>query len=880
MASPTPYNRTYSFNDFQASNPSSPLPGVQVDNELENVEQSLNEAIDAINDVRRSDGALKNGIVTVDSLDPTVKAGVGAGALASAAAAAASADAASDSAVAAAASATAADGSATAASGYAGNALTSRNEASGFSDDAAAMAVAAAGYRDFAAAWASAEEGVDVDDGVNPVGKSSYHWAQVALGAATGALPDGSVSETKILDGAVTRAKLAAAVTDELDRAGAVADRTAVKSLNTTEVTNAYLKEPGREGQFVWKSGDYSDETDADTLEAVYIKADAVAATAGAWVRVAADWKDTGTVSPYRLLNLRWFGYKADDATDNTAAVNAAIAIANLTGFTTIVVPVGVGRVGAVNAITKSEVRFKAEGASGHSVLKGTAENMLQWGSAASPVIAGGGADGIAWQGSSSLTQRLIVVENAGDLSFNDNVLGLGVATLAQFGTANGTTNIVHWNNLTGRVPNIAAPLFILNSGGGFFMSSSVFYNQAFDGGGSAVDGRYCIFANGSWNTISVRSTFTYLFDYMLFGYMQSGMTLGDIALENNWFDEMNQSIVLVAEAGGAVGNCSITNVEMTGKKGDAISVSGPGYFTRIDIRGCPIREMKKNGIAIYSPVEVANISENTVSQVNEPCNFTGSISGTTLTVTGRTGNPGGTLAVGDVVQAAGVTAGTTITALGTGKGLEGTYTVNISQTVAERAMSTSTGHYAALYMAAGSDVVILANNNFGQNGDALGEGYGAYGVLIEGCNRLRESNNAATGLTANWNVAGIGNGSSFESFWMPFTPTLSSSGGGAFGSAVASGIYQRTGNTVRYAVTGDIVTVGAATGFLQYTLPVAAEAALAVSHIGAGTSASALAYSRVNSGGVTGSLVKFDVTATATVLGEFNASGEYRCAA
>lgn len=209
MANPTPYERTYSFTDYQASNPSAPLPGLQVDNELENVETSLGQAIDAIKDVRRSDGKLKNGIVTVDSLSPAVAAGVGTGALASAEAAAASADAASDSAVAAAASATAASGSATAASGYASNALTSRNEASGFSDDSAAAASLSQTARDYASKWATEAEGVDVDDGVNPVGKSSYHWAQVALGAATGALPDNSVTETKILDGAVTTNKIA-----------------------------------------------------------------------------------------------------------------------------------------------------------------------------------------------------------------------------------------------------------------------------------------------------------------------------------------------------------------------------------------------------------------------------------------------------------------------------------------------------------------------------------------------------------------------------------------------------------------------------------------------------------------------------------------------
>lgn len=209
MANPTPYERTYSFTDYQAGNPSAPLPGIQVDNELENIENSLGEAIDAIKDVRRSDGALKNGIVTVDSLDATVAAGVGTGALASAAAAAASADAASDSAVAAAASATAAAGSATSASGYAGDALTSRNEAATEKTLAQTARTGAQTARDYAYQWSSAAEGVDVNDGVNPVNKSAYHWAQVALAAATATIPDGSITTIKLANLAVTTGKIA-----------------------------------------------------------------------------------------------------------------------------------------------------------------------------------------------------------------------------------------------------------------------------------------------------------------------------------------------------------------------------------------------------------------------------------------------------------------------------------------------------------------------------------------------------------------------------------------------------------------------------------------------------------------------------------------------
>lgn len=93
------------------------------------------------------------------------------------------------------------------------------------------------------------------------------------------------------------------------------ATRTALKAINTATHTAAYLRESGREGQFIWTLGDFSAQIAADTSEGIYIKADAVAATVGAWVRVI-----TGHILP------KWFG-----GTD-TAAINAASTMAKLIG--------------------------------------------------------------------------------------------------------------------------------------------------------------------------------------------------------------------------------------------------------------------------------------------------------------------------------------------------------------------------------------------------------------------------------------------------------------------------------------------------------------------------------------------------------------------
>jgi hypothetical protein len=66
---------------------------------------------------------------------------------------------------------------------------------------------------------------------------------------------------------------------------------------------------------------------------------------------------------------------------------------------------------------------------------------------------------------------------------------------------------------------------------------------------------------------------------------------------------------------------------------------------------------------------------------------FTGSISGTTLTVSAVTS---GTVLVGQQITGSGISSGTIITALGTGTGGAGTYTVNNSQTVSSTTITAT----------------------------------------------------------------------------------------------------------------------------------------------------------------------------------------------
>jgi hypothetical protein len=97
LANPSRYVVSYNFSAFQETQPSTPLPAVQVDVQLADIQTSTTELRDAIMDIRRSDGALMNGIVTEDSLaadllDQLLAESRADEAAASAAAAAASAD--------------------------------------------------------------------------------------------------------------------------------------------------------------------------------------------------------------------------------------------------------------------------------------------------------------------------------------------------------------------------------------------------------------------------------------------------------------------------------------------------------------------------------------------------------------------------------------------------------------------------------------------------------------------------------------------------------------------------------------------------------------------------------------------------------------------
>jgi len=114
---------------------------------------------------------------------------------------------------------------------------------------------------------------------------------------------------------------------------------------------------------------------------------------------------------------------------------------------------------------------------------------------------------------------------------------------------------------------------------------------------------------------------------------------------------------------------------------------------------------------------------------------FTGSTSGTTLTVSAITN---GALAVGQVLFGVGVTQETVITALGTGTGGTGTYTINISQPLASRQMNSATAGAVITGAISGTTLTV----------SAVSSGTLAVGMTIQGA-----------GVTANTIITALGTG-------------------------------------------------------------------------------------------------------------------------
>lgn len=137
-----------------------------------------------------------------------------------------------------------------------------------------------------------------------------------------------------------------------------------------------WLAEAGREGLFQFSTGDKSALVTADPRQGVYIApSTSPTGTAGAWVRKI----------QHPGFNVRWFGCAADDATDDSAAFTAAIALLKVLavnddgtykGSDRLRVPAGSYYMGTTTLDITHMLIIEGEGAG----LDGGKSSKLRWG--------------------------------------------------------------------------------------------------------------------------------------------------------------------------------------------------------------------------------------------------------------------------------------------------------------------------------------------------------------------------------------------------------------------------------------------------------------------------------------------------------------------
>jgi hypothetical protein len=409
------------------------------------------------------------------------------------------------------------------------------------------------------------------------------------------------------------------------------ATRAALKAVDTTTTTQVTLTEAGRTGLFVWTAGNYTTAIATDTNEGVYIKADAIAASAGAWVRQF----------DFTNFQTQWFGALADYSTDSTAIINTMIAVGNIQNTN-----VANGAQTAIYIDVQGGVKF--------------ASQNLSWLPAANWVFIyvryfanSDTTKGIA-TGGGGTNERITLGVNSG---YPGDVTGALVSE-------DFTHAPLHPSQGVNLKKNIDNSIFV-HSGA----TQSVQPNAANNA------------ATASTAYIRDENLDRFRITYVRYGANDAVNGI-DIAFQNRRTDLTCSGCNGAGAWGAAIPAAGAVVRGITSLSRYVVVTSSTDILTTDWLSGTAV------------PGEFL---------MNERAIFKGSISGTTLTVTDML-QGSGNIAVGHRVAGMyannGITAATNITALGTGTGGTGTYTVNNSQTIAATEMSA--GNVAANAIAGG----------------------------------------------------------------------------------------------------------------------------------------------------------------------------------
>ena len=194
---------------------------------------------------------------------------------------------------------------------------------------------------------------------------------------------------------------------------------------------------------------------------------------------------------------------------------------------------------------------------------------------------------------------------------------------------------------------------------------------------------------SGGTQVVAVCGDFVYALESNLTPVMigQMNTSTGQVGIVDNGVnvyivDDSYRYTWFISTPSSAIftGSISATTLTVTSVQSGTIAI-GQAIFGQGMAQNTVITALGtgSGGVGTYTVSDSQTVASTVINSTASPAIVTGSISGTTLTVSAVTS---GTLKIGQTIEGSGVTDGTIITAFGSGSGGAGTYTVSASQTV------------------------------------------------------------------------------------------------------------------------------------------------------------------------------------------------------
>lgn len=320
-------------------------------------------------------------------------------------------------------------------------------------------------------------------------------------------------------------------------------------------------------------------------------------------------------------VSVKDFGAVGDGTTDDTAAVNSAIAYANALNpgvveaanvlGVTLFFPWGRYRIaGQLTAVTKSGIDFKGAGDSGTVVLLEYDGPTFRWGNGLTTLIVGGGISDmkIEYISTPSGSATVAKLELASRLHFG-NLMLVNTATVLDLGvSAARYASSVTLSEVRGYVNNSGRPVVRAVHGAGLYVDAV----RVFVGGVNApaidrvstmttLPGTEAIrLGEGSWDSVQVTGSFFERFDTGIHVSAESGSIVSNIFTANTYFDyHKSRAVLLEAQAGGGIYGVRLASNWYASWEEAGIQLSGAGAIRGVTISGGQIATAGTHGVSI-----------------------------------------------------------------------------------------------------------------------------------------------------------------------------------------------------------------------------------------------------------------------------------------